>query len=456
VESERPFQQLINHIYIAGRYKKMHCLKKPYTNLKQVSQSFNAINKTICIPALVLSVFLLTVNTSSLQAQNTSLTVDEQYELARNEAFEEGDYKKARELAYLALERSPDYHGIRIFIASLYGWEGRYNKASEELKTVLEADPENRRALLSIIDIESRAENFSEALHWVSIADNYYLNDHEFLMKEAAVHNSAEDYPKAESLYRVILSSEPSSSEARLALESVRLKQMKHTASLSYRYDRFNQILDPWSFMEFSLSRQTSLGSVTGRIQYANRFATNGAQFNLDAYPSITNGFYAYISGGYSDSSIYPRFQFGLSLYKSLPFALEIEGGIRYLNFTTSETYIYTASLSKYRGSYMFTGRTYFIPSSLGNSLSGNLLIRRYFSSAQSYVGISGGYGNASNDIQFAEEISTLNSWSLSLEAQYPLNNRFLLSGIARIDSEELQAYIRERISFKAGLSYRF
>lgn len=434
----------------------MHCHKKLYPNFKQDLHSYSTIKSIVRSISLVLCVFLLTMAALDLQAQDRSLSVDEQYELARNAAFEESDYDKARELAYNALESSPNYYGIRIFVASLYGWEGRYKKAGEELKIVLEADPDNRRALLSIIDIESRAGNFSEALNWASIANNYFPDDQEFLMKEASVYYSAEEYPEAENLYRVILSSDPSSTEARLALESVRLKQMKHTASLSYRYDRFDEIFEPWNFMEFSLSRQTSLGSVIGRVQYANRFATNGVQFNIDAYPSLYSGLYAYVSAGYSESSIYPDTRFGLSLYKSLPWAMEVEGGIRYLKFTASETVIYTFSLSKYWGSYLFTGRTYIIPYTGDISQSFGLLARRYFGDADTYFGLSGGYGSAPTEVQFAEDLNRLTSWSISAEAQYPLGNRFLIGGSGGYDSEEFTNFTRDRISARAYISYRF
>ncbi len=434
----------------------MHCITKLYPIFQQIFQSDITIKCKVCSYVLVLSICLLPINASGLQAQDRSLSVDEQYELARNAAFEDGNYERARELAYNALERSPNYHGIRIFIASLYGWEGRYDKAREELKTVLEADPENRRTLLSIIDIESRAGNFSEALNWTSKANEYFPGDQEFLMKEAAVHYSAENYPEAENIYRIILSSDPSSTETRLALESVRLKQMKHTASLSYRYDRFGQIFDPWNFMEFSISRQTSLGSVIGRVQYANRFATNGVQFNIDAYPSIYRGLYAYISGGYSDSSIYPDTRLGLSLYKSLPWAMEVEGGIRYLKFSASETTIYTVSLSKYWGSYLFTARTYIIPYSGDRSQSLGLLARRYFGDADTYIGISGGSGSAPSEVQFAEDLNRLTSWSISAEAQYPLGNRFFIGGSGGFDSEEFTNFTRDRISIRVYFSYRF
>lgn len=393
---------------------------------------------------------------TGLQAQDQPLTVDEQFSLARKAAYSDDNYDKARRIAYLALERSPDYHGIRLFIARLYGWEGDYESARRELEEVLNRDPENRSAFKALIDIESHTGNLKTALRTTDRAIDVYPGDEEFMLQQASVLYSFEKYAMTEEVYASILEMHPSSRDAREGLETARLEQMKHTVSLSYRHDRFNQVFEPWNFYELQLSRQTPYGSAIGRLQYANRFSQNGVQFNLDTYPSITSGFYAYLSGGLSDSPIYPRFRFGFSLYKTLPFALEVEGGIRYLNFTTSETYIYTSSLTKYWGNYMFTGRTYFVPSSQGNSLSGILLIRRYFSSAQSYVGISGGYGTASNDLQFAQDVTTLSSWSVSFEAQYPLSKRFLVSGTAGIDSEELQSYTRDRVSIKVGVSYRF
>ncbi|WP_340102962.1 YaiO family outer membrane beta-barrel protein [Rhodohalobacter sp. 8-1] len=405
---------------------------------------------------IILFIYFLMMSIPVLQAQDQPLTVDEQFDQARDAAFNDGNYDKARTIAYAALERSPDYHGIRLFIARLYGWEGDYASARNELETVLNRDPDNRKAFEALINIESRSGDLDRSLSVTDRALEIYPRDEEFLLQRASVLYSFDEFVRSEQVYRSILLIHPSSREARDGLESARLKQMKHSVSLSYRHDQFDQIFEPWNFWEMQLNRQTPYGSAIGRLQYANRFSQNGVQFNLDTYPSITSGFYAYLSGGFSNSSIYPRFRFGFSLYKSLPFALELEGGIRYLNFTTSETYIYTASLTKYRGNYMFTGRSYFAPSSLGNSLSGNLLIRRYFSSADSYVSISGGYGTASNDIQFAQEINTLNSWSLSFDAQYPLSNRFLVSGKAGIDSEEFRSYTRRRVSIKARVSYRF
>ena len=408
------------------------------------------------IKHLLLISLLIVACVKTAQSQDDDLTVDRQYELARQAAFEEDNYDKARKLAYAALEKSPDYHGIRIFIARLYAWEGNYEKARKELHYVLERNTENRDALTVLVDVESWAEEYDKALEWVNHALESYPQEEEFLLSKASLLQNLEKPKEAEQMYIDILDLYPGSQKARQGMKMLNLKQMNYRATLSYRHDRFNDIFDPWNFTEFQLSRQTTYGSVIGRIQYANRFATNGVQFNVDAYPSLANGLYAYVSAGYSGATIFPDFRFGISLYKSLPSAFEIEGGLRYLNFSSSETAIYTLSLSKYWGNYLFTGRTFFVPSSAGNSQSFGLLTRRYFSNAQTYIGITSGFGTASADIQFSQDIQRLDSWSISLEGQYPVSRRFSIGGNAGFDSEEFSNFTRDRFSFKMYVSYRF
>lgn len=390
-----------------------------------------------------------------LGAAQDSLSVDEQYKKARETAFEQNDYVKARRIAYRALERSPDYYGIRIFVANLFAWEEQYKDARKELRYVLDRDPDNRRALRAMIKVERWAGRYESALQWANKALEHFPRDEEFMLAKASVHEKMGNYDAAKQTYKTA-EKIYGNRKARQRLQKLRFKQMKYSATLSYRHDQFEDIFDPWNFWEFQLSRQTQYGSVIGRLQYANRFSTGGVQFNVDAYPSLFKGMYAYISGGYSEASIYPRYRFGASLYKSLPAAFELEGGIRWLDFSTSQTTIYTLSLTKYQGSYMFTARTYLVPSSAGSSQSLSLLARRYFSNARTYLDFTGGFGSASADIQFAQDIQRLDSWSVGIAGQYPLSERLNLGGNAGFDSEEFANFNRKRYSFKLYVSYRF
>lgn len=399
---------------------------------------------------------LLVVIHGGLLAQGDQYTVDELFDKARKAAFENSDYEEARTLAFRALERSPDYHDIRVFVGRTYAWEGSYSSARRAFNYVLERDRYHRQALLAMIDVETWSGQYSEALKWCETALEYFATDAEFLMQKASLLETTGDPVKAESVYTEILELHPGNVRARNSLQQIRLARMKNKVSLSYRHDQFREIFDPWDFIELQLNRRTGLGSVIGRVQYANRFSTDAVQFNVDAYPTITEGLYAYLNLGYSPSSIFPRFRLGTSLYKSLPAAFEAEAGFRYLDFVSSDVWIYTVSLSKYYGNYLFTGRSYFVPSGEGNSHSFSLLIRRYLSGSKKYIGISSGFGSASEEIRFEEDIQRLDSWFINVEAQFPVSPRVNIGGNAGYDSEEFTNFTRDRFSFTMYVSYRF
>ncbi len=48
---------------------------------------------------------------------------------ARNAAFENKNYEKAKELAYQALAQSPGYADIDIFLGRIYAWNHEYDSA---------------------------------------------------------------------------------------------------------------------------------------------------------------------------------------------------------------------------------------------------------------------------------------------------------------------------------------
>ena len=231
---------------------------------------------------------------------------------------------------------------------------------------------------------------------------------------------------------------------------------LKYEAKLSYRHDEFTDIFDPWNFVEFDLKRDTPIGSVIARIRYANRFSTNGVQYEVDAYPSIAEGLYAYLNAGISNASIFPEYRLGFNLYKSLPKSFEADAGFRYLNFGSSDVLVYTGALSKYYGNYFFTARTYVTPKSTGTSTSFSLQTRKYFKSAEHYINIRAGYGSAQEELRFQEVTQRLNSWSISASIQWELSRRTQIGGSLGYDTEEFENFTRKRISLETFFAFRF
>ena len=140
------------------------------------------------------------------------------------------------------------------------------------------------------------------------------------------------------------------------------------------------------------------MGSIIGFINYANRFNSNGVQYEIDAYPHISKTFYAYVSGAYSgDVGIFPQSRVGFSLYANLPSSFEGDVGFRYLHFT-GDTWIYTASVGKYIGDFWLNFRTYLTPSNSSISQSYTFKARYYTGGADDYLSLGIGTGISPDD----------------------------------------------------------
>lgn len=383
-------------------------------------------------------------------------SAEDLYEKARGAAFQENNFPRARRYAREALEQNPGYHEIRLFIARIHGWEGNYTEARSEIDYILEREPGYREAWLTLAQIETWSGSATAALQVLDRGLIHHPEDEELLYQKATVLSGMEKFQQAEAVYEQILTQNPHHLQARNGLKTAKLRQMKYGVQLSVRYDHFDDRTDPWKFGEFSLSRQTPYGSIAGRVQFARRFGTDGVQFNVDAYPTLADGLYAYASAGYSASDIYPEYRLGFSLYKSLPASFELSAGIRYLDFVTVRTEIYTASLTKYLGSYLFTLGAYHVPSPNGHSQSFSMVIRRYFGAANSYLSLTGGFGSASTDIQFLQDALAHDFRSLELDGRYPLSRRISVGGKAGVDDARYTDFTRNRYTFRVYMRYQF
>lgn len=389
---------------------------------------------------------------SSAQGQS----VDSLFQAARTEAFEAGDYQRARALAYEALARSPNYHGIRVFAARTLAWEGRRDSARAELARVLARAPDHYEGLKAMIDVESWSDRPYAALDYADTALDHYPDDTYFMEKRAGLLRWLDRPDAAAAQLNALLATQPSNENAQEALRRLRREQMHYSASLSVRRDAFRGGRTPWSFGTATLGRKTPIGSVIGRVRYARRFSNNGLQVEVDAYPSLAPGLYAYVSVGASASSIFPGIRGGASLYKSLPRSFSAELGARYLNFGGSGTVIYTASLTRYYGHYLFRGVTYVTPSTSGTSVSGGGRVRRYFGDANTYLSVNGSVGTSPSEPLFVEDVRRRSSWSVSVDGQVPLTPRTLVGGSVGYDEEELPTRVVKRVSVSASVTYKF
>ena len=97
--------------------------------------------------------------TTILNAQAT-LSADDLFKHAREAAFDDKNYSKAKLLASHALAISPAYADIEIFLGRVYTWNKQYDSAKFHFANVLSTDPVNEDGSVAFADLEYWNDHF--------------------------------------------------------------------------------------------------------------------------------------------------------------------------------------------------------------------------------------------------------------------------------------------------------
>lgn len=236
-------------------------------------------------------------------------------------------------------------------------------------------------------------------------------------------------------------------------------KNVKPLISLTtdYSYVGFEDGLEPWHYASLALGRRSAGGSLIGRVNYAHRFGSSGGQFEVDAYPRLSKNTYAYLSAGYSPSTVFPTWRSGGELFIALPQAWETSFGYRQLRFDGLPVTLFTGAVGKYVGNYWFSLRPFVRQKDTGMSASAGITARRYFEDGDHYLGARISYGSTPPDQGAPDSLSLARQHSLSATVQGSGGLREGLLGTWSLsyDREELD-HSRLRKSWTAAAGLRF
>jgi YaiO family outer membrane protein len=386
-------------------------------------------------PILVLAILMVNGLLFNVSAQS--------YEEARNLALN-GERAKARQLCKAILTQGFN-SDVALLLGRTYAWDGKYDSTRIVLNEVLVQNPDNIEALDAFADVEYWSENYAKAIEYCDLALKKDPKNEDFLFKKAKILRSNEKYEEAVATLEGLISINGSNAEALKKLQEYRLDVMKNRIKLNYTIDQFDKSFnrDPWQVVALSYGRKTKLGSVIARVNMAKRFGDTGFQYEMDAYPKISENNYGYLNYGFSQSSVFPDHRFGAELFHSFPKAFEGSLGMRTLFFGSSDVTIFTGSVGKYISNYWISLRSYVTPGTTGTSVSGQLQMRRYFSDPENYIGLRLGYGVSPDDNQNLVNSDSssrlkLNTRSIRLELNHIINHLWIINPAAAWGSEEL------------------
>lgn len=342
------------------------------------------------------------------QDQKYNGNPDTSFETARKLAFSD-QKKQAQDTLLSILTKYPDYHDIRTFLATTYSWEGNYKKARKEFAYVMDKDSKNKENWIAAINNELWADTPFNALKMATTALTIFPEDAEIIYQKASAQENTNNPFEALKTIDSFLNKNPDNQKALEYKNSLNQKLRNYSVGLKSIVDVFSEVFDPMQYHTLLLSHQTKYGSIIAKFNLSRRFNENGTQIELDLYPKIAKGLYAYLNLGLSNSDIYPSIRYGGELYQSLPHSLETSLGFRSLKFSTITT-IYTGSFGWYTGNDYWSIRPYITPGESGTSASGLITYRKYRSNAENYInlGLSMGFSPEFNQFYFNSNDPTI------------------------------------------------
>lgn len=339
---------------------------------------------------LMITFLAISVNA---QTDYRSMGVDDLYTLARQKAFN-GEREEARRICRIALEKSPNYHEIAILMGRTYAWDGKREDAKKVYNTILVKEPQHIETVLALADVEIWDNKPLEAVAVLDSCLAVYPNNFELLLKKGKALIEAKQEKEALMVLNRAIDINPGSLAGIELIQKIKTARLKYTLSVNAASDLFSAYFDPMHYLSLQFGTVTKPGTLVGRINYANRFSQSGVQPEVDFYPGLWKGAYAYLNYGFTSSSLFARHRLGAEIFQALPRSFETSAGLRYMDFGAgSSITIYTASLGWYHKSYWFSARTFITPSNGDISRSLNLTTRKYFADANNYIGITAGAG---------------------------------------------------------------
>lgn len=325
---------------------------------------------------------------SSLFAQKTHNEPTKSFDEVRR-LISENNRGQAVLMCQSILEDKPFYYDVRVCLGRIYSWEKQYDNARKELLLVLLKKPRHKEALEAIVNVEMWSGNYLEALEYLNVLLISYPVNERYLFLKVRVLFKLNRLESASQTNLELLELNPAHKKANEFDEKLKISRKRNAVAVAYELDVFDKIYDPRHLLFMTLSRKTKYGTVIGRANAAKRFGKEGFQYEIDAYPRIRSGTYAYLNFGVSYSTLFPSKRYGVELYQKLPKSFEFSVGLRYLEFSSSSPKIITGSIGKYYKNYWFSLRPYFTPKSYGTSTSINLTIRNYLKNANNFISLT-------------------------------------------------------------------
>ena len=397
---------------------------------------------------------------AALFAMTATAFADDEVAKARALAFQ-GPQHRAEAIALLEtrLATHPDDTDALTLYGTILSWEGRYADAHKALQKVLDENPTHADALPAMINLDLWSDHPQEAEDLAKRGLDKNPGDINLLMLLARAQRNENHEKDAAHTLDTLLAVEPSNQDALQMRRRMVYEARKFEASYSVSSDVFSDVFDPQYEQTVAFRGPTQIGSYIASFSHADRFGENSNELGIEFFPHIRKGTYADLTlGGSPDSVLYPQVYVGGEIYQSVGHGFEASAGYHRLQFG-DDINIFTGSLYKYYGNWLFSGRLYLTPSDIDVSKTGVFAARRLFGEegVHDFLEFRFSYGASKALATSTLDLISLNSSRYSVEYDKGFHKNWhgdVKFGIGRED-EQFNTTLN-RYTMTGTLYYRF
>ena len=247
---------------------------------------------------------------------------DASFSVARELAFNQ-QRNQARDTLLFILTKYPNYHDIREFLGATYSWDGLYEDARKAFSFIIKKTAARKDTWKAWINNELWAGQSLNALDLANRALLHFPHDADFLYQKANAQIHGDKPAEAFATLQLIRDRDPGNVKAINFENFLNDKLSFNRVGLATSHEFYSKTFNPMHYYAFKYGRQTKFGSAIARFNIHRRFESTGTQFEVDLYPRIVKGLYAYVNLGTSGSFLFPDFRYAIELFTSLPHSLE-------------------------------------------------------------------------------------------------------------------------------------
>lgn len=407
---------------------------------------------------LLLFIFLLCFFSGISQEINT----DELY-LEALEEYRNGNYQASLALTSKALAAAPGYHDIRVLQVRNNFALNQFQNTDEDLEILLTEAPTYE----GVKTLAMQRLNTMPPEAALSYTDNLlkiYENDSEIKIKKAEILLENKNSSKARAIALEVYASEQITDGQRYALHQLINLTVKNAIQVTGQYIGFSDDYardDPWYAMSAEFQHNFSRLSLIGRATFSDRSYDQGSFYEIEAYPIISEKFYAFGNIGISNGTIFPDFRASASLYYNFAPSFELETGFRSLFYGENIFLTAIAGLTAYTGKFYLNTRAFIGPRLHDKYLQNyQFNIRYYLTTPENYLFARLGSGISPDNpahYDIVQENPTLEALYLSGGINKTMGVHHVISAGAGFLSEDLPRENKgTQITATLGYRYKF